>query len=38
MAASKVKPPLERSVRLTARLVLFTYAACHFFSHAPQNG
>jgi adenylate cyclase len=30
----KVKLPPERSVRLIAGLVLFTYATCHFLSHA----
>ena len=34
MAALRVKPPFERSVRLAAGLVMFTYVTCHFASHA----
>lgn len=33
-ALLEVKTPLERSVRLAAGLTMFTYAACHFLSHA----
>ena len=32
--APGVKAPFERTVRLTAGLVLFAYAGCHFASHA----
>src|SRR5580704_12550194 len=32
--APRVKPPFERSVRLAAGLVMFTYVFCHFLSHA----
>ncbi len=34
MAALRVKPPFERSVRLAAGLIMFTYVICHFVSHA----
>jgi adenylate cyclase len=34
MPALKVKLPLERSIRLTAGLIMFTYATCHLVSHA----
>lgn len=30
----EVKLPPERAIRLTTGLILFTYAACHFASHA----
>ena len=34
MPALKVNPPSERSVRLTSGLFMFSFAACHFLSHA----
>ena len=34
MAALQVKLPTERSVRLTAGLIMFAYATCHLLSHA----
>lgn len=34
MSALSVNFDLERRVRLTSGLILFTYAACHFISHA----
>jgi adenylate cyclase len=30
----KVRPPPERSIRLATGLFMFSYAACHFISHA----
>ncbi len=34
MPSSGVKLPLERTVRMTAGLVMFAYAICHLISHA----
>jgi adenylate cyclase len=34
MRALSVKLPTERSVRLVAGLIMYSYAACHFVSHA----
>jgi adenylate cyclase len=34
MTAINVKFPTERSVRLTAGLIMFAYATCHLISHA----
>jgi adenylate cyclase len=34
MRALRVKLPLERSVRLTTGLIMFSYATCHLLSHA----
>jgi len=34
MRAPRVKLPLERTVRLTAGLIMFSYATCHLVSHA----
>jgi adenylate cyclase len=34
MGAWQVKLPTERSVRLTAGLIMFSYAVCHLISHA----
>ena len=34
MSVLKVKPPSERSVRLFSGLFMFSFAACHFLSHA----
>jgi adenylate cyclase len=34
MSALNVNPPSERAVRLTTGLFMFSYAACHFISHA----
>ena len=34
MAVLPVKLPSERSIRLTAGLIMFTYATCHLISHA----
>jgi len=32
--AFQIKPPTERSIRLTAGLIMFTFATCHLISHA----
>jgi len=34
VTALRVKAPSERDLRLGAGLVMFTYATCHFISHA----
>ena len=34
MAVLPIKLPSERSIRLTAGLIMFTYATCHLISHA----
>jgi adenylate cyclase len=34
MSALKVNPPSERSVRLFSGLFMFSFASCHFLSHA----
>ena len=34
VAALRIKLPSARSIRLTAGLIMFTYASCHLISHA----
>jgi adenylate cyclase len=34
MAPFQIKVPPERSIRLTAGLIMFSYVTCHLVSHA----